>query len=87
MKHQTLRIIAYSIGILTWLLIIVGIVFSIIIGMNAGTAFTRIAFTLGGLVVTAMVAAFLLAASKLIYLLIDMEDDLNEIKCALKEKE
>jgi hypothetical protein len=87
MKHQTLRIIAYCISVLAWLLVIAGIVFSIIIGMAAATVFTRIAFTLGGLVITAIIAASLLAASKLIYLLIDMEDDLNEIRCSLIEKE
>ena len=86
MKHQTLRIIAYCLGVLGWLLIIVGIVFTIIIGIAAATVIARVAFVLGGLVITAVSAAGLLAASKMIYLLIDMGDDLKEIKAILKEK-
>ena len=86
MKHQALHIIAYCLGVLAWLLIIVGIVFTIIISIAAATVIARIAFVLGGLVMTAISAAILLAASKLIYLLIDIGDDLREIKGILKEK-
>ena len=86
MKHQTLRIIAYSLGILAWLMFAIGIAFTIIIGMAAATAIARVAFVLGGLVMTAFLAASLLACSRLIYLLIVMGDDLNEIKGLLKEK-
>ena len=86
MKHQTLRIVAYSLGVLAWLLILVGIIFSIIIGIAAATVIARVAFVLGGLVMTAILAASLLAASRLIYLLIAMGDDLNEIKGIIKEK-
>ena len=86
MKHQTLRIIAYSLCILAWLMLAIGIAFTIIIGMAAATVVARVAFVLGGLVMTAFIAASLLACSRLIYLLIDMGDDLNEIKGLLKEK-
>ena len=86
MKHQTLRIVAYSLGVLAWLLIIVGIVFTIIIGIAAATVIARVAFVLGGLVLTAVSAAGLLAASKMIYLLTDMGDDLKEMKAILKDK-
>ncbi len=86
MKHQTLRIVAYCLGVLACLLIIIGIVFAIIIGMAAATVTARISFVIGGLVITAIVASSLLAASKLIYLFIDIEDDLSEIKGFIKEK-
>jgi hypothetical protein len=86
MKRQTLRIIAYCLGVLAWLLIIIGIGFTVIIGMAAATVIARVAFVLGGLVMTAFIAASLLAASRLIYLLIDIEGDLREIVSIVKEK-
>jgi hypothetical protein len=86
MKRQTLRIIAYCLGVLAWLLIIIGIGFTVIIGMAAATVIARVAFVLGGLVMTAFIAASLLAASRLIYLLIDIEGDLRKIVSIVKEK-
>ena len=84
-KHQTLRIIAYSLGILAWLMLIIGIVFAIIIGMAAATVIARVAFVLGGLVMTAIFTVSLLASSKLIYMFIDMGEELSEIKGIIKE--
>ena len=86
MKHQTLRIIAYSLGVLAWALIVIGIAFTIIIGMAAATVIARVAFVLGGLVMTAFIAASLLACSRLIYLFVDMGEELREIKGLLAEK-
>jgi hypothetical protein len=86
MKRQTLRIVAYSLGVLAWVLVIIGIGFTVIIGMAAATVIARVAFVLGGLVMTAFIAASLLAASRLIYLLIDIEENLREIAGILKEK-
>ncbi len=86
MKRQTLRIIAYSLGVLAWLLVVIGIGFTVIIGMAAATVIARVAFVLGGLVMTAFIAASLLAASRLIYLLIDIEENLREIAGIIKEK-
>ena len=86
MKHQTLRIIAYSLSVLAWLLIITGVIFTVLIGIAAATVIARIAFVLGGLVLTAVIAAGLLASSKLICLLIEIGDDLREIKESLEEK-
>ena len=86
MKRQTLRIIAYCLGVLAWVLVIIGIGFTIIIGIAATTVIARVAFVLGGLVMTAFIAASLLAASRLIYLLIDIEEDLREIVSIVKEK-
>ncbi|MCJ7769723.1 MAG: hypothetical protein MUO92_04540 [Dehalococcoidales bacterium] len=86
MKRQTLRIIAYCLGVLAWVLVIIGIGFTIIIGIAAATVIARVAFVLGGLVMTAFIAASLLAASRLIYLLIDIEEDLREMVSIVKEK-
>jgi len=84
MKYQTLRIIAYSLGILAWLMLVIGIGFAIIIGMAAATVVARVAFVLGGLVMTAIFTVSLLASSKLIYMFIDMGEELNGIKSIIK---
>jgi len=86
MKHQTLRIIAYCFGILAWLVLLGGIIVSIIIGIGSATLIAKIGFTLGGLVLTAISMLILLAASKLIYLFIGIEEDLSKIKDIVKEK-
>ena len=86
MKHQTLRIVAYSLGALTWLVLIIGIIATIIIGMAAATVAARVGFVLGGLVLTAIFAASLMAGSRLLYLLIEIGEDLGEMKSCLKEK-
>ena len=83
-KHQTLRIIAYSLGILAWLMLVIGIGFAIIIGMAAATVVARVAFVLGGMVMTAIFTVSLLASSKLIYMFIDMGEELNGIKSIIK---
>ena len=87
MKHQTLRIVAYCLGVLAWLVVLVGVIVSIIIGIASATLIAKVGFLLGGLVLTAISMLILLAASKLIYLLIDIEDDLSEIATFLKKEE
>ncbi|MFH1662582.1 MAG: hypothetical protein ABH934_01480 [Chloroflexota bacterium] len=67
-------------------MVIIGIGFTIVIGMAAATVIARVAFVLGGVVLTAIFASSLLACSKLIYLFIDMGEDLNEMKGIIKEK-
>jgi hypothetical protein len=86
MKHQTLRIVAYCLGVLAWLVILVGVIASIIIGIASATVIAKVGFLLGGLVLTAITVLILLAASKLIYLFIEIEEDLSEIKDIVKEK-
>ena len=86
MKHQSLRIAASCLGILAWLSAVAGIVITIIIGIGSATVIAKISFLLGGFALTAICALVLLTASKLIYLFIDMEDDLSEIADILKEK-
>ncbi len=86
MKHQTLRIIASLLGKLAWLVAAAGIIISIIIGVAAATVATKIGILLGGFVLTAANALMLLAASKLVYLFIGIDESLEKI-AALKEKE
>ncbi len=86
MKHQTLRIIASLLGKLAWLVAVAGIIISIIIGVAAATVATKIGILLGGLVLTAVNTLMLLAASKLVYLFIGIDESLERI-AALKEKE
>ncbi len=87
MKHQTLRIIAYCLGVLAWLVLLVGVIISIIIGIGSAVLIAKVGFTLGGLVLTAIYMLILLAASKLIYLFIEVEEDLSKIKDIVKQKE
>ena len=86
MRHQTLRIVAYCLGALTWLVLIIGVVATVIIGMAAATLVARVGFVLGGLVMTAIFAVSLMASSRLLYLLVEAGENLGEIKSYLKEK-
>ena len=86
MRHQMLRVIAYSLGALAWIVIIAGIAVSIIIGIGAATVLTRIGFLVAGFMVTAVYTLLLLAASRLIYLLIDINDNLSQIVTLEKKK-
>lgn len=86
MKYQTLRIAASCLGILAWLSAVAGIVITIIIGIGSATVIAKVSFILGGFALTAICVLMLIVASKLIYLFIDMEEDLSEIADILKEK-
>jgi hypothetical protein len=79
MKYQTLRIIASCLWILSWVIIAAGVVISVIIGIGASTAAAKIGFLLGGFVCTSLFGLLFMAASKLILLFIDIEEDLNHI--------
>jgi hypothetical protein len=87
MKYQTLRIVASCLGILAWVVIVVGVIVSIIIGMGAATAIAKIGFLIGGFVGTGLFGLLLLASSKMVYLLIDIEDDLSKLAGTMKNKE
>ena len=86
MKHQTLRIAASCLGILAWVVVAVGVIVSIIIGIGAATVLAKVSFLLGGFVLTAICTLMLIVASRLIYLLIDIEEDLSQIADSVKEK-
>ncbi len=81
-----LRVISYSLASLAWIVIIAGVAVSIIIGIGAATVLTRIGFVVAGFMATAVYALLLLAASKLIYLLIDINDNLSQIVTLEKKK-
>ena len=86
MKYQKLRIVAFCISVLAWVVVAAGVAASISIGIGAVTIVAKIAFLLGGLVLTAIYALVLLVASRLIYLLIDIEEDLRELADIAKQK-
>ena len=79
MKYQSLPIIASSLSVLTWVVIVVGVISSILLGIRAATLLASITFLLGGLLVTAISALMLLVTAKLIYLLLDIEEHLKEM--------
>jgi hypothetical protein len=86
MKYQTLRIAASCLGILAWVVITVGVIVSIVVGIGAATVLAKVSFLLGGFVLTAICALMLVVASRLIYLFIDIEEDLSEIADSVKQK-
>ena len=79
MKHQTLRLAASCLNILTWIVIVVGIAISFIIGLGSATVIAKISFLLGGFVLTAITGLILLITAKLIHLLLEIEEDLSRI--------
>ena len=86
MKHQMLRIVAYSLGVLACVVAVVGIAVSILIGIGAGTTLTKVSFLLGGLAVTAVFTLLMVTVSRLIYLFIGVEESLKEIVTLIKNR-
>ena len=86
MKYQTLSIIASCLKVLTWVVAVVGVLMSIRLGVIATTLTAAVTFLLGGFVLTAICASILLAASKFIYLFIDIEEELSEIARLVKKE-
>jgi len=77
---------ASILGVLTWVVVVVGIIASFIIGIGSATVLAKVSFLLGGFVVTAIMGLMLLVTSKLIYLLIEIEEDLSRIADNTKQK-
>jgi hypothetical protein len=86
MKHETLRIAASILGVLAWVVVAVGIISSFIIGIGSATVLAKVSFLLGGFVLTAITGLMLLITSKLIYLLIEIEEDLSRIADNTEQK-
>jgi len=86
MKHQTLRLAASFMGIIAWLMAVIGVVVSVVVGIGAATVVARIGFVLGGFIVTAFFVIMLLAASRLINLFIEIEEDLSQLVKATRDK-
>jgi hypothetical protein len=87
MKNRTLNIVAYCLNILAWAILVCGVVISIIVGVKAATPMAQVTFLLGGFVLTALNTVLLLGASKLIYLLVRINDNLEQIRDSLKKAE
>jgi hypothetical protein len=79
MKHQTLRIASLLLGVLAWVIGAAGALISILVGVGAATVLATIGFVLGGFIISAFSVIMMLAVSKLIYLFIDIEEDLAKI--------
>ena len=79
MKHQTLRIASLLLGVLAWVIGAAGAVVSILVGIGAATVVATIGFVLGGFIISAFSVIMMLAISRMIKLLIDIEDDLARI--------
>ena len=78
---------ASILGVLTWVVVVVGVVVSFIIGIGSATVIAKVSFLLGGFVLTALTGLILLITSKLIYLLIEIEEYLSQIADNTKQKE
>jgi hypothetical protein len=79
MKHQTLRIAASLLAVIAWVIGAAGAVVSVLVGMGAATVVAKIGFVLGGFIISALSVIMMLAVSRLIYLFIDIEEDLAKI--------
>jgi hypothetical protein len=79
MKYQTLRIIALSLWILSWIIIAVGVGVSIVVAVGAATAIAKIGFLLVGLVGTAISGMLFMAVSRMISLFIEIKQDVSRI--------
>ena len=79
MKHQTLRIAASLLAVIAWVIGTAGAVVSVLVGIGAATVVAKIGFVLSGFIISALSVIMMLTASRLIYLFIDIEEDLAKI--------
>ncbi|MFA5629755.1 MAG: hypothetical protein WC958_05895 [Dehalococcoidales bacterium] len=79
MKYQTLRIIAQSLWILAWAIVVIGVAVSIAIAVGAATAVAKIGFLLLGLIGTAVTGMIFMAISKVLSLFVDIKEDIARI--------
>ena len=79
MKHQTLRIAASLLAVVAFIIGAAGVVVSVLVGIGAATVVAKIGFVLGGFIISALSVIMMLAASRLIYLFIDIEEHLAKI--------
>jgi len=86
MKHQTLRIAASLLTVIAWVIGIAEAVVVLLVGIGAATVLAKIGFVLGGFIISALSVIMMLALSKLIYLFIDIEEDLAKIARSAGDK-
>ena len=86
MKHHTLRIAASLLTVIAWVIGVAEAVVSVLVGIGAATVLAKIGFVLGGFILSAFSVIMMLALSKLIYLFIDIEEDLAKIARSAGDK-
>ena len=85
MKNNTLLFVASGLRTLAWVVLVIGVVSSIIIGISAATVWAKIGFLLGGLATAAVFFALLMAVASFLTLAIDNNEKLKEIAKNLKK--
>jgi hypothetical protein len=86
MKHRTLRIAATLLTVLAWVIGAAEAVVAVLVGIGAATVLAKIGFVLGGFIIAAFSVIMMLAVAKLIYLFVDIEDDLAKIAGSAGDK-
>jgi hypothetical protein len=79
MRHRTLHIAATLLAVLAWIVGVVIAAAGILIGLQAVTGIAAAGIILGGFIIGVLSAIMLLAVSRLILLLIDIESHLAKI--------
>jgi hypothetical protein len=86
MRHQSLRFTANLLYILTWVILVIGVAVSVLLGVFGSTLVSKAIFLLGGLVFTGVSVLMLFAISRLINLFIEIEEDLKQLTDNLKKE-
>jgi len=79
MNNSTLFFVASTLRKLAWLILVVGVISSVIIGIPAATVWAKIGFLLGGIATSAVFFALLMAVASFLTLAIDNNEKLKEI--------
>ena len=72
--------------VIAWVIGVAEAAVSVLVGIGAATVLAKIGFVLGGFIISALSVIMMLALSKLIYLFIDIEEDLAKIVRAAGDK-
>ncbi len=81
-----MRFTANFLYILTWVILVIGVAVSVLLGIFGSTLVSRVILLLGGLVATGVSTLMLFAISRLINLFIDIEEDLKRLNDNLKKE-
>ena len=84
MKHRALQLASNLLAVLAAVYLVAGVVVSIIIGIGAVSVIAKIGFVVGGFILTAISVIMLLAVSRLILLLISVDEHLEQLVQATK---
>jgi hypothetical protein len=86
MKHEKLRVIASSLNIIAWAILVSGTVGFVIVAVGAATYMAKFGFFLGGVLFISMISLILMSLSKYILLSLDNNNKMEEIMNYIKEK-